>query len=958
MDETRPLSARFGPFRIDEAEARLERDEGVVELPPRAFQVLCALVRRPGQLVTKDALLDAVWGHRHINESALKNIISQLRLALGDDARESRFIQTASRRGYRFIAPVVDDVAVQDRGARTERSQPNATTPATTALAGRDVPLAHLQRVGTSAQGGLRNLVFVVGDAGIGKSTLVERFVAGSNFAVAFGQCIEHYGSGEPYMPVLEALNALCHAEGGTVVVDAMRRIAPTWLLQLPWFLGSEDRRDLQRETSGATQDRMLREFGELIEHVAADRPVLLVLEDLHWSDHATVQLLGYLARRRRPASIMVLGTFRPTELIIGEHPLAALRQDLRSHRLCTEIDLESFSEADVGDYLEARFGKPVPEAFVQALHAHTYGLPLFVVNVVDELVTSAKLRRVNDAWQYPDSDLLALPRSIVGVIEAQVARLTPQQQRTLGAASVAGLEFLHVPLAQVLQMQNAEVEALLEAASGRIPWLRCVGATTLNDDQIAARYAFAHTMYRDVLYERIAAPQKLLWHRRWAVALLAQHGANASEVAAELALHFERANEPIAAAKQLAVVAARAQSRGAAHEALQAARHALKLGNGVMDAPLELELRVLEAVALTRLYVVSEPEVAAAFERARALDAVDSPAWPHALHGSWWVYFARGDLATARSHAAQMLELAEGRDDPAWRLTSLNAMGMTEMMMGRLFDARAKLEAALEIHAALGTELPPTRFVQDPGSEAIAALALVCWLGGQPERGRLLAQRAPALAVANEHPLSEIAALYVAAMLHALAGEFDAVHELTERLYGVMREHVVPERRSGFAWLHGRALVARGQIGAGLEEMRTALRSALDLGMRFSLCDFHYHYADACAAAGQDVEACTSIEAGLALAQSGVEQLMLSPLLRQHAQWQARRGDTAATATFARAIRIAREQGAAFHEIAALASAQRVGSTAADRGRLHELLLLYADDTSPVICAARAALS
>src|SRR6185369_10934723 len=125
--------------------------------------------------------------------------------------------------------------------------------------------------------GGLRNLVFVVGDAGIGKSTLVERFVAGSNFAVAFGQCIEHYGSGEPYMPVLEALNALCHAEGGTVVVDAMRRIAPTWLLQLPWFLGSEDRRDLQRETSGATQDRMLREFGELIEHVAADRPVLLV---------------------------------------------------------------------------------------------------------------------------------------------------------------------------------------------------------------------------------------------------------------------------------------------------------------------------------------------------------------------------------------------------------------------------------------------------------------------------------------------------------------------------------------------------------------------------------------------------------------------------------------------------------------------------------------------------------
>src|SRR4029453_19356278 len=99
-----PLRARFGPFRLDEAEALLERDGNVVDIPPRAFQVLCELARRPGQLVTKDPLLDAVWGHRHINESALKNIVSQLRQALGDDARESHFIETAPRRAYRFIA--------------------------------------------------------------------------------------------------------------------------------------------------------------------------------------------------------------------------------------------------------------------------------------------------------------------------------------------------------------------------------------------------------------------------------------------------------------------------------------------------------------------------------------------------------------------------------------------------------------------------------------------------------------------------------------------------------------------------------------------------------------------------------------------------------------------------------------------------------------------------------------
>ena len=106
MSNANPLRVRFGPFHLDEVQARLQRDGSAIELPPRAFQVLCELVRRAGQLVTKDELLDAVWGHRHVNEAALKNVVSQLRQALEDDARESRLIQTVARRGYRFIAPL------------------------------------------------------------------------------------------------------------------------------------------------------------------------------------------------------------------------------------------------------------------------------------------------------------------------------------------------------------------------------------------------------------------------------------------------------------------------------------------------------------------------------------------------------------------------------------------------------------------------------------------------------------------------------------------------------------------------------------------------------------------------------------------------------------------------------------------------------------------------------------
>jgi tetratricopeptide (TPR) repeat protein len=432
-------------------------------------------------------------------------------------------------------------------------------------------------------------------------------------------------------------------------------------------------------------------------------------------------------------------------------------------------------------------------------------------------------------------------------------------------------------------------------------------------------------------------------------------HGSAASEFATELAVHFERGGVPAAAAAQLAIAGARALARGAGREALHAARHALQLGQSSIDRSLEFELRVLEAVALTRLHVVSEPEVAAAFERARAVGAVDSPAWPRALHGSWWVHFTRGELASARSLAEEVLALAERRGDPELRLTGLNAMGFTLMMMGDLADARTHLDAALEAHEALAGTLPLTPFVQDPGVEASSALALVAWLVGEPRRARQLSERAAALAVANRHPLSEVSALWVAAMQHALAGEFETVHELTERLYGVIRDQEVPEDRSGFAWLHGRALVALGRVDEGLVEMRSAMHTTLAVGMRFGLCEFHHYYAQACRAAGEEAEARASIDAGLALAVEGGERMMLSPLLQQLAEVQADRGDTAASAeTFARAIETARTQGAVFHELVALASAQRLGCEAADAARLRQLLRLYADDASPVIAAAR----
>jgi DNA-binding winged helix-turn-helix (wHTH) protein len=138
----------FDRFELDEAEARLTCDGEPVALAPKPFAVLCALARTPGRLVTKNALLDLVWGHRFVTESVLKTAISELRAALGDDPREPRFIETVSRRGYRFIAVPIGAPALRapaiERGVPTGRDHPAMT--ALTALCRGDAALAELVR--------------------------------------------------------------------------------------------------------------------------------------------------------------------------------------------------------------------------------------------------------------------------------------------------------------------------------------------------------------------------------------------------------------------------------------------------------------------------------------------------------------------------------------------------------------------------------------------------------------------------------------------------------------------------------------------------------------------------------------------------------------------------------------------------------------------------------------------
>ncbi|MBI3800683.1 MAG: AAA family ATPase, partial [Deltaproteobacteria bacterium] len=341
-----------------------------------------------------------------------------------------------------------------------------------TPLVGRESELTQLQTWFETALQGERQVVFVTGEAGIGKTTLVDAFLAQirdrADVRITSGQCVEHYGPGEAYMPLLEATTRLCRGPGREQRIEALKRYAPSWLVQLPGLLDPEDRSHLQQHVQGTSRERMLREMAEAAELFTTQRGLVVVLKDLHWSDMATLDWLTYVARRREPAKLMILGTYRPTDVSAGDHPLRAVVQELTARGRGEELRVAPLSEPAVGEYLTRRFSRSVATSTLPGLiYQRTGGNPLFVVNVADDLLQQGIVREEAGQWQVhgdPLSVTESVPNTLRQAIGRQVERLPVAAQQLLEVASVVGVEFSAAALAAGLQATVEEVDRQCEA--------------------------------------------------------------------------------------------------------------------------------------------------------------------------------------------------------------------------------------------------------------------------------------------------------------------------------------------------------------------------------------------------------------------------------------------------------------------------------------------------------------
>ena len=654
----------FASFRLDTINHCLWQGEERVPLAPKAFDVLRYLVEHSDRLVTQEEILESLWPETYVNPEVVKKYILGIRKVLGDQSAKPIFIATYPRRGYQFIATV-----------REETSSPQATR-TNAAIVGRDETLTQLEGFLKKAVQGQRQVVFITGEAGIGKTSIVDAFqqcsAFGANVRMARGQCVEGFGGKEAYYPVLEAIGQLLRDAEDGPLVQAFSKQAPTWLVQFPSFAKAELRAALEKEIIGATRERMVREICEALETISAQNPLVLCLEDLHWVDASTLDFISALARRRQPAKLLLLGTYRPADVIISQSPLKSLKQDLVVHNLSHEISLERLEQREVGAYLKVKFsGAAFPDEFVGLISRHSGGNPLFMVTILQDMVESDIIGQVGGQWSLRvpvDEVAPRVPETLDQLIEAQFQHLSAVEQRILRSASVAGERFSVWALTTAAELDMSSIEEACEGLVERLQFIKSAGIHELANGQISSHYEFRHSLYREVLYRRLSQVTRSKLHLLLAQRLKAFCDPCEQEQASELALHFEGGYEYREAIRYLILAAENAVGRFAYRDCLEILRHAHELTQKLAPAVrAEVEVRILESMgdAHFALGALVESAQMYAATAARAQQAGLKTAQMHALTCAM---YPLGFIGPQQGVAAleEAVQISKSCNDPA----------------------------------------------------------------------------------------------------------------------------------------------------------------------------------------------------------------------------------------------------------------------------------------------------
>lgn len=846
----------------------------------------------------------------------------------------------------------------------------------------REPELAALHAAYADAELGRCTLVCVAGEPGIGKTTLVEDFLEELKArtpacAIACGHCSERLAGTEAYSPVIDALGNLMRGPANGSAARFLRVMAPTWYAQVapPAERVSAGTAEASRALS---QPAMLREFTQFLREASRLDPVVLFFDDIHWADMPTIDLIAHAGRQGKGLRVLVVLTYRPTELLLGPHPFHNVRLELQGKGVCTELALGFLGRADIERYLALAFpGHAFPADFIDLVRSRTEGNPLFMVDLLRYLrersVIAESRGRRSLARELPVLGQ-ELPESIRSMIQRKLERVGKEDRGLLAAASVQGHEFDSAVVAGALGLDAAEVEERFQVLDRVHGLVRPLRDYEFPDRTLTLRYAFVHVLYQHALYSDLSPTRRAAFGRRLTQTLRARHGENSPAVAAELALLYEVGRDLARAAEHFCLAARNAARVFAHREAIVLARRGLRLLEAMPQAParaaLELPLQTTLGLQLQVTEGYAAPAAEQAYRRARELypQAPDAAPLFTILWGLWLFSKVRSDLPQAQVMADELYALARRENDPDLELQAHQALGMTAFCRGEPAAAVRHVEQAVRLYDPGRHRTHAFLFGQDPAVMCKAYGAAALWLLGYPDQARWQSNEAVRMS-RDLSPTSQAVALHFAAVVHQLRREPVRARECAEASGSISAEHGLLFWLAGSSVLIGWALVEEGAAEQGTERLRQGLREWRATGSGTYQTYYLGLLAEALRRHGRAEEALRALDEALDLAgQTGegmyeaeLHRLRGETLLSAVSERDAA-GVERAAEDFRLALEVARRQKARSLELRAAVSlgrlCQQQGRPAEARALLAECYHVFSEAfTTLDLCEAQALL-
>ncbi len=757
---------------------------------------------------------------------------------------------------------------------------------------GREQERARLRQAFQLASVGRGLMLCITGEAGLGKTTLVEDFLSEIRqeypvCQIARGRSSERLAGAEAYLPFLEALESLLRGTASQSIARVMKATAPSWYIQLASSQDSSIERAMA-ETPTVSQERMKRELVALLQEISRDNPLILFFDDLHWAGASTIDIIAYLATRLSEMRLLMITTYRSSEMMLNKHPFLTLKLDMQGRGISQELQLEFLTLEDVKRYLALEFpNHRFPAELASLIYAKTDGSPLFMADVTRYLRDKKVIDEDDGHWALVQSVPEIendLPETVRSMIQRKIAQLGDEDRRLLVAASAQGYNFDSAAIAEALSMDAGETEERLQTLDHTYGFVKYLKEEEFPDHTLTLRYRFVHVLYQNGLYTTLTPSRRASLSAGIAQAILKHQGKHSAAVASELALLFQAARDWSRASNYYLIAARNAARIFANQEAIALGRRGLemtrKLPESAEQAQQELRFQLTLGQSLMTVYGFAATETLQTYLRAHELceQLSDDTQLFRVQFGLSIVYVVRAEYDKARHFAEQSLAVARRLADSALLVQAHWVLALSQQYLGEFVAARQHLEKSISLYDA---KLHAAHAFLYGGVLNRAHLGRALLYLGFPEQAQAALQEALAVANKSRHPVAICNVFTIAFSVEVIHDNHEKVREMAETMLLYADEHGLPYYAGIGKIMLGWAFAMQDNATSGIAQMRKGLAELRAAETEQQRANYLGLLADALCKAGRKAEGLETLDEALQTTNRTEERFIEAELYR-----------------------------------------------------------------------------